>query len=135
MAEKQRRLALVASKGTLDWAYPPFILASTAAAMGWEVGIFFTFHGLNLLKKDMNSKIHPAGNPGFFSLAVPSGALVFVILRLYREGAGSGRVCWNRKHDPDDPVNARVRGADVEHHIPRLEIRAGALRRPGCLCG
>lgn len=63
MAEKKRKLALVASKGTLDWAYPPFILASTAAAMGWEVGIFFTFYGLNLLKKDMNSKIDPASNP------------------------------------------------------------------------
>ena len=38
-----KRLALISSKGTLDWAYPPFILASAAGAMGWEVGIFFTF--------------------------------------------------------------------------------------------
>ncbi len=60
---QQRKLALVASKGTLDWAYPPFILASTAAAMGWEVGIFFTFYGLVLLKKDLNMKIDPASNP------------------------------------------------------------------------
>ena len=47
-----KRLALIASKGTLDWAYPPFILASAAGAMGWEVGIFFTFYGLPLLKTD-----------------------------------------------------------------------------------
>ena len=39
-------LAIIASKGTLDWAYPPFILASTAAALGWEARIFFTFYGL-----------------------------------------------------------------------------------------
>lgn len=63
MSDKPKKLALVASRGTLDWAYPPFILASTAAAMGWEVAIFFTFYGLNLLKKDMNNKIDPASNP------------------------------------------------------------------------
>ncbi len=51
-----KRMALIASKGTLDWAYPPFILASTAAAMEMEVGVFFTFYGLTLLKKD--NKIH-----------------------------------------------------------------------------
>ena len=37
---KTKRLALISSRGTLDWAYPPFILGSAAAAMGWEVGIF-----------------------------------------------------------------------------------------------
>ena len=47
---KNRRLAIIASQGTLDWAYPPFILASTAAAMEMEVGVFFTFYGLTLLK-------------------------------------------------------------------------------------
>ncbi|TSA57707.1 MAG: peroxiredoxin family protein, partial [Methylophilaceae bacterium] len=45
-----KKLALIASKGTLDWAYPPFILASTAAALVYEVSIFFTFYGLTLLK-------------------------------------------------------------------------------------
>lgn len=59
-----KKLALIASKGTLDWAYPPFILASTAAAMGYEVQIFFTFYGLTLLKKDLGGlKISPLGNP------------------------------------------------------------------------
>ncbi len=58
-----RRLALIASKGTLDWAYPPFILASAAAAMGWEAGIFFTFYGLTLLKKEIHPVVSPLGNP------------------------------------------------------------------------
>jgi peroxiredoxin family protein len=58
-------LAIVATKGTLDWAYPPFILGSTAAALGWDVSIFFTFYGLNLLKKDISDlKVSPLGNPG-----------------------------------------------------------------------
>lgn len=64
MAENQKKIALIATKGTLDWAYPPFILASTAAAVGYEAQIFFTFYGLNLLKKKMDLKISPLGNPG-----------------------------------------------------------------------
>ncbi len=58
-----RRLALIASKGTLDWAYPPFILATAAASMGWEVGIFFTFYGLTLLRPKLTAAISPLGNP------------------------------------------------------------------------
>lgn len=58
-----KRLALIASKGTLDWAYPPFILASAAGAMGWEVGIFFTFYGLTLLRPDLTAAVSPLGNP------------------------------------------------------------------------
>ena len=58
-----KKMALIASKGTLDWAYPPFILASTAAAMDMEVSVFFTFYGLTLLKKDIKAKVAPATNP------------------------------------------------------------------------
>ncbi len=56
-APKRKRLALVASKGTLDQAYPPLILASTAASLGWEVGIFFTFYGLDILNKHKTNKL------------------------------------------------------------------------------
>ena len=56
-------MAIIATKGTMDMAYPPFILASTAAALGWDVSIFFTFYGLSLLKKDLDLKVTPMGNP------------------------------------------------------------------------
>jgi len=59
-----KKLAIIATKGTLDWAYPPFILSSTAAALGYDVMIFFTFYGLQLLKKKLNLKVSPLGNPG-----------------------------------------------------------------------
>jgi len=59
-----KKMAIIASKGTLDMAYPPFILASTAAALGFEVEIFFTFYGLQLLRKDLSSvKVSPLANP------------------------------------------------------------------------
>ena len=63
--ERPKRMALIASQGTLDGAYPPLILASTAVAMEMEVAVFFTFYGLNIInKKKMNSlKVAPVGNP------------------------------------------------------------------------
>ena len=56
-------MSIISTKGTLDMAYPPFILAATAAALGWEVSVFFTFYGLTLLKKDLDLEISPLGNP------------------------------------------------------------------------
>jgi len=66
LREKQTpSMTIISTKGTLDWAYPPFILASTAGAMGWDVSIFFTFYGLGLLRKDISDlKVSPLGNPG-----------------------------------------------------------------------
>ena len=61
----KERLAIIASKGTLDWAYPPLIIGSTAASMDIETAIFFTFYGLNIIHKEkMNKlKVAPLGNP------------------------------------------------------------------------
>jgi peroxiredoxin family protein len=60
-----RRASIIASKGTLDWAYPPLILATTAAAAGMDTGVFFTFYGLNIIHKDSarKLKVDPVGNP------------------------------------------------------------------------
>jgi len=71
-----KKLAIIATKGTLDWAYPPLILGSTAAALGYEVEIFFTFYGLQILKKDLDLKITSLGNP-----AMPMPAPVPVLLQ------------------------------------------------------
>ncbi|MGI9305596.1 MAG: sulfur carrier protein DsrE2 [Gammaproteobacteria bacterium] len=70
MSDNQKKLALIATKGTLDWAYPPFILASTAAALGYETQIFFTFYGLQLLRKKLDLKVSPLGNP---AMPMPMG--------------------------------------------------------------
>ncbi len=56
-------MSIIVTKGSLDWAYPPFILATTAAAMGLEVAMFFTFYGLPLLLKDLDLKLSSLGNP------------------------------------------------------------------------
>ena len=71
----QKRLAIIATKGTLDFAYPPLILATTAAALDYEVTIFWTFYGLQVLKKERNLKISPLGNPGM-PMPVPMPVVV-----------------------------------------------------------
>lgn len=63
IADNQKSMTLIVTKGSLDWAYPPFILATTAAAMGLNVTMFFTFYGLTLLKKKLDLKVTTLGNP------------------------------------------------------------------------
>lgn len=76
MADK-KRMTIIASKGTLDMAYPPLILATTAAAMDFDVTIFFTFYGLEMVKKGSADKlkISPLGNPAM-PMPMPIPALV-----------------------------------------------------------
>ncbi|WP_231186988.1 DsrE/DsrF/DrsH-like family protein [Haladaptatus sp. DYF46] len=60
-----KKMTIIATKGTLDMAYPPLILASTAAAFGWDVVVFHTFWGLDILheEKSKNLKLSAVGNP------------------------------------------------------------------------
>jgi peroxiredoxin family protein len=65
MSESSKRLAIIALHGTLDAAYPPLILATAALAMDMEAAIFFTFFGLEILKKGNADKLQvaPLANP------------------------------------------------------------------------
>ena len=74
-----KKMAIIASKGTLDMAYPPLILASTAAALGWEVQVFCTFYGLQLLRKDLSGvAISPLANPAM-PMPVPMPVIVSML--------------------------------------------------------
>jgi len=58
-----KTMSIVVTKGSLDWAYPPFILATTAAAMGVDVTMYFAYYGLPLLLKKLDLRVTPLGNP------------------------------------------------------------------------
>ena len=58
-----KTMSIIVTKGSLDWAYPPFVLGTTAAAMGLKVSMFFTFYGLSLLMKDLDLQLSTLGNP------------------------------------------------------------------------
>jgi hypothetical protein len=90
-------LSIIVTKGTLDMGYPPFILASTAAALGWEVELFFTFYGLQLLKRDLETlAVSPLGNPAM-PMKMPSGPSVVSYINRHIQRPtnrpGQGAVC------------------------------------------
>jgi peroxiredoxin family protein len=75
-----KSMSIIVTKGSLDWAYPPFILSTTAAAMGLDVVMFFTFYGLTLLKKDLNLKLTTLGNP---AMEMPMGGMHMAMPNLF----------------------------------------------------
>jgi peroxiredoxin family protein len=72
MAAETKSMSIIVTKGSLDWGYPPFILATTAAAMGLNVTMFFTFYGLSLLLRDFNPQISTLGNT---AMKLPMGGM------------------------------------------------------------
>jgi len=75
---RPKRAAFIASKGTLDMAYPPLILATTAAAMDMEAAVYFTFYGLEIVKKRKSGhlKVPPLANP---AMPVPMPNIIGVL--------------------------------------------------------
>ncbi len=75
MAEENRKLAIICSKGSLDMAYPGLVLANSALSYGIDVVMFFTFWGLDMVTKSkMNElKISPVGNT---SMGMPNALAV-----------------------------------------------------------
>lgn len=97
-----KRLALVASKGTLDMAYPPLILATTASALGWEAGIFFTFYGLDILnrRKLSHLQVPPLANP---AMPVPVPNFIGAIPGMTAMATRMMRGWMNRAQMPSVP--------------------------------
>jgi peroxiredoxin family protein len=93
-----RRTCLIASKGTLDWAYPPFILGSAGAAAGLETSIFFTFYGLNLLRRDFERHlaVSPVGNPAM-PMPVPMPDIVTALPGMKAMATGMMKSMFRQK--------------------------------------
>ncbi len=53
---QEKKLSIVCFSGDFDKALAAFTLATGAAAANWNVSIFFTFWGLNIIKKDPGRK-------------------------------------------------------------------------------
>ena len=68
-SEDRKKLLIVCSKGTLDMAFPPFMMATSAAALDWEVHLYFTFWGMDIVTNAKSLKISPLGNP---SMGIPN---------------------------------------------------------------
>lgn len=92
-----KKMTIIASKGTLDMAYPPLILATTAAAMDVDVTIFFTFYGLEIVKKGNADKLKlsPLGNPAM-PMPVPIPTLVASLPGMEAMATGMMKSMFNK---------------------------------------
>ena len=117
-AGRERRMTIIVSKGSLDAAYPPFILATMGAAMGVEVTLFFTFYGLSLLTKRIDADVSALGNP---ALKLPAfGGHVGLVNLLSALPGFEGELSDHMRR-----MFAKTRVADIEE-LRALTIESGA---------
>ena len=111
------KMTIIATKGTFDWGFPPFIIASTGVAMDKEVTIFFTFYGLNLLLKDTSKlKVTPLGNPGM-PMKMPFGPKW---LQAIDFGPKIPNILWNIPF-ADTLVTILMKKTMAKHGVAKLE--------------
>lgn len=92
-SKRTKSMVILSSKGTMDGAYPTFILSTTAAALGWDVTILFTFYGMELLKKELDLKVSPLGNPAM-PMKMPFGPDWLQKINMNIPNAVSSNVPW-----------------------------------------
>lgn len=134
------KLSIILSKGTLDMAYPAFMLATTAASMGYEVHVFFTFWGMNVAdaRKVKKLKVAAVGNPG---LPMPSILGMLPGMTAMATSMMKGRIAKARVAPLPDMIRdakdvgvhlhacsttMEVMGVAREHLIPEIEDVVGA---------
>ena len=93
-----RKACIIASKGTLDWAYPPLILATAAAAADIDTTIFFTFYGLNIVRKDFETRLRvsPVANPAM-PMPVPMPDIVTALPGMSSMATGMMKSMFRKK--------------------------------------
>jgi peroxiredoxin family protein len=93
-----RQACFIASKGTLDWAYPPLILSTAAAAAGMSSAVFFTFYGLNIIRKDAERvlRVSPVGNPAM-PMPVPMPDIVTAMPGMTSMATGMMKSMFSKK--------------------------------------
>ena len=74
MPRTMEKVSIIISKGSLDGVYPGLIMANGARAEGIEANLFFTFFGLDAIRKARHEhiKIATVGNPGLHLSTAPS---------------------------------------------------------------
>jgi len=117
--DNAKSMSIIVTKGSLDWAYPPFILGTTAAAMDMKVTMFFTFYGLGLLKKKLNLKFSTLGNPAM-EMPMMGGHMAMPNLLSVMPGVGgaAGKMMKNLMKQKGVASIEELREASVD-----LEIR------------
>ncbi len=83
---------MVVFSGDLDKAIAAFIIANGAASMGHKVTMFFTFWGLNLLRKDNAPKVKKNLIEKMFGFMMPRGANKATLSQMHMAGMGTAMI-------------------------------------------
>ena len=115
------KLSFVVFDGDLDKLIAAFIIANGALAMGEEVSMFFTFWGLNALRRSDPPKRHKSALDSMFGAMMPRGAEKLSLSQMNMMGAGTAMI-------------KGVMKKNGVHSLPELiaSAQAGGARIIGC---
>lgn len=88
-SEVRNNKNFIVFSGDLDKAIASFIMANAAAAMGRKVSMFFTFWGLNILRRPEKVKLKKAFVPKMFGMMMPRGSKKLSISKMNMGGMGT----------------------------------------------
>lgn len=97
---------LIMFSDDLDKALATFVLANGAAATGQKVSIFFTFWGLNVIKKTVKPKVKKDFFGRMFSLMLPSSSLRLHLSKMSMLGVGDRMMRHIMKHKGIDSLES-----------------------------
>lgn len=89
-----RAKTLVVFSGDLDKALAAFVIANGAAAMGSTVTMFFTFWGINILRRDAVVKVQKTLMEKMFGWMMPRGARRLKLSKMHMSGMGTALIKW-----------------------------------------
>lgn len=124
-AQQAQKLSMIVSKGSLDMAYPAFMLASAGAAMGMEVHLFFTFWGMAVINKNQeaNLQVGPDASPGMTTTMVKDAAARLKMPTIPEMVAGAHEM---GVHLHACSTTMEMMGVKKEDLIPEVEDIVGA---------
>ncbi|MZQ87189.1 CoA-disulfide reductase [Paenibacillus sp. 5J-6] len=102
---------MVVFSGDLDKTIAAFIIASGAAAMGKKVTMFFTFWGLNVLRKDDAPPVRKDGLETMFSMMMPKGSRKLPMSKMNMGGIGAKMIRHVMKRKNVESLESLMQGA------------------------
>lgn len=102
---------MVVFSGDLDKAIAAFIIANGAASMGHKVTMFFTFWGLNILRKSNPPKVHKNFIERMFGFMMPRGTEKLKISQMNMGGAGTAMIKGIMKKKNVSPLSELLQSA------------------------
>lgn len=99
---------IIVFSNDLDKVIAAFIIANGAQAMGKKVSMFFTFWGLNVLRKDENVRIKKTFIERMFGMMMPRGATHLILSKMHMMGMGTGMIRGLMKKYNVTPVDAMM---------------------------